>query len=200
MCPSQHRLVRLPAVQTGRVSRTRPVWGQCASLALLAAVLSLLVGCGRPAPPTPGLVRVLLPTATAAPVPTSPEAAALLTVSAEAESVRQQDVDALAALWLPNGSATDASHTPGDDGDDVSWQGWEAVRGRYVNDVFPYVSEPTVAFRPRVIVPVVSVTGDEAEVLVPGSDGRTPQDRWLLRRVDGAWRIVSLTFNLAPTS
>lgn len=165
---------------------------------LAAALLALLPACGRAAAPTPGLVPVLQPTATPGPAPATPEEAAAAVVAAESEAVRQQDVDALAALWLADGTVVDANHTAGDRSDDREWSGWEAVRGRYVSDVFPYVTEPTLTTRPHTILPQVTVTGDQAEVVVFGPDGRTPQDRWLLRRADGAWRIVSLAFNLLP--
>jgi len=168
-------------------------WAACASLLLVA-------GCARPAPPTPGLVSVLLATATAMPAALGSDAAARAAVAAETEAVRQQDIDVLAAIWLPDGSATDAAHSPDNASDDRAWQGWEAVRARYVTDVFPYVAEPVLSPRARVIEPVVTVTGDEAVVLVPGPDGKTTQDRWVLRKVDGNWRIASLTFNLTPIS
>jgi hypothetical protein len=168
-------------------------WAACGVLLLAAA-------CARPVAPTPGLVRVLMATATPRPAALGPDAAALAAVDAEAEAVRQQDIDALAALWLPSGSAVDAAHSPDDASDDRAWLGWEAVRNRYVTEVFPYVAEPVLLPRARAVVPVVRVSNDEAEVLVPGVDGKTTQDRWRLRRVDGQWRILSLTYNLTPAS
>lgn len=167
------------------------------SLASLAAgILLLAAGCGAPPPPTPGLVRVLPPTATA---PAS-GAEVLAVVAAEAEAVRQQDIDALAALWLPDGQIVDAAHTPDDAGDNRRWEGWPAIQDRYVREVFPYYAEPDLSPRPRQSQPSLSLQGDEAEVVVPGVDGRTTQDRWRLRLVDGQWRIAQLEYNLAPQS
>jgi hypothetical protein len=165
---------------------------------LAALLLALLVACGRVAAPTPGLVTVLQPTATARPPATTAEDAVVAVVDAEGEAVRQQDVDALAALWSPDGTVRDAAHTPDDRSDDREWAGWEAVRGRYLTDVFAYVTEPTLTTRPHTILPQVTVNGDGAEVVVFGPDGRTPQDRWQLRRAGGTWVIASLTFNLLP--
>ena len=168
-------------------------------LCLVLALLSLAaVGCGRQAAPAPGLIEMLAPTATAQPAATTPEDLAGRVVASEAEAVRQQDVDALAALWLEEGTVVDANHTAGNAADDRLWSGWAEVRQRYVADVFPYASEPVAVPRPRQADPIVTITGEQAEVLVPGPDGRTTQDRWLLRRQDGRWAIAGLTFNLAP--
>ena len=117
---------------------------------------------------------------------------------AEGEAVRQQEIDVLAALWLPDSVLVDAGHTPNDAADDRRWEGWEAIRDRYVHEVFPSYREPEAGPRPRQSLPVATVLGDEAEVLVAGSDGRTTQDRWKLRLVDGVWRIAGLEYNLAP--
>ena len=78
------------------------------------------------------------------------------------------------------------------------WHGWTEVKQRYIADVFPYVSEPVAVPRPHVVVPKVTISGDQAEVLIPGADGQTTQDRWLLRRQGDTWAIAGLTFNLAP--
>ena len=158
----------------------------------LLAIGLALAACGiRPAP-TPGLVIVPLPTAS------TPKDEALAVVAAEAEAVRQQDIDTLAALWLPDGIAVDANHTPTDDSDDRVWQGWEEIRERYVQEVFPHVAAPATVPRPQVSLPEASVTDGRAEIVIAGPDGRTPQDRWLLRRQEGSWRIERLTFNLTP--
>ena len=165
---------------------------------ILVLLLPLIAGCGRQAAPTPALVVVLLPTATALPTAVTLEEQATAVVAAEAEAVRQQDIDALAALWLADGSVVDANHTPDNTEDDRIWHGWTEVKQRYIADVFPYVSEPVAVPRPHVVVPKVTISGDQAEVLIPGPDGQTTQDRWLLRRQGDTWAIAGLTFNLAP--
>ncbi|MGQ9552925.1 MAG: hypothetical protein ACUVWR_02310 [Anaerolineae bacterium] len=164
----------------------------------LVLVLLVAASCGRQAAPTPALIVVLLPTATAPPAAATFEDQAATVVATEAEAVRQQDIDALAALWLPDGSVVDANHTADNTGDDHIWHGWAEIRQRYITDVFPYVSEPVAVPRPHVLVPKVTISGNQAEVLVPGPDGQTTQDRWLLRRQSGTWVIAGLTFNLAP--
>jgi ketosteroid isomerase-like protein len=138
------------------------------------------------------------PTATPRPAPATPEEAVLAVVADEAEAVRRQDLDALAQLWLDDAVVTDARHTPDDPADDVVWRGWEQVRDRYHSDVFPYAEEPALVPRPRISVASAAIDGETAEVLVPGPDGRTTQDRWELRRRGDGWAIVALTFNLAP--
>lgn len=164
--------------------------------ALLLALL--LSACGREPAPTPGLKLALQPTATPGPTPATAEDEVLAVVAAESEAVKQQDIDALALLWDSAGRVVDANHTASDTADDKEWLGWVAVQQRYLADVFPYVSEPVVSPRARVIQPLATVSGDEAEVIVYGPDGRTPQDRWDLLRTAEGWRIVSLTFNLLP--
>ncbi len=168
---------------------------------LIPALMALFLaasGCQAAPPPTPGLISVPLPTASPLPADGSDRGAALSLVAAEAEAVRQQDIDALAGLWLPEGVIVDANHTPDDPLDDRSWEGWPAIQERYVSEVFPFVADPVTVPRPRVDVPSVEVYGDQAEVAVPGPDGRTTQDEWLLRRQEGHWRLARLAFNLAP--
>ncbi|MHB0878364.1 MAG: nuclear transport factor 2 family protein [Anaerolineae bacterium] len=167
---------------------------------LLAAALLplLLAACGRVPAPTPGVVVVLQPTATPRPPAATAEDEVLAIVTAEGEAVRQQDVDALAGVWAADGRGADAPPTADDESDDREWAGWQAVQQRYLSDVFPNVSEPVLETRPHVILPQVTVEGDEAVVVVFGPDGRTPQDRWQLRRDRGAWRLAALTFNLLP--
>lgn len=160
--------------------------------------LALLTACGRPAPPTPGLRSVMPATATAAPPPATPEEAVTQVVAAEAEAVRQQDIDALERLWLPGGTFTDAHHTATEPHDDAHWVGWPEVRQRYVDHVLAHYAEPELAPRPRVSVPVVRVANGQAEVAVAGPDGITLDEFWRLELTDGAWRIAELTVNLAP--
>lgn len=166
--------------------------------AALVLGLALSLTACTAAPPEPGLELVLPATATSRPPEASPADAAEGTVLAEGEAVRQQDIDALAALWLPDGVLVDANHTADDAADDRRWEGWEAIRDRYAREVFPSYHEPDEGPRPRQSLPRATVTGDAAEVVVAGSDGRTTQDRWTLRLVDGVWRIAALEYNLAP--
>lgn len=164
----------------------------------LALGLALATAGCTPVAPEPGLVRIMPATATPRPADVGLEAAAESTVLAEGEAVRQQDIDFLADLWLPDGVLIDANHTADDTVDDRRWEGWEAIRDRYVHEVFPYYQEPDEGPRPRQSLPVATIDGDTAEVTVAASDGRTVQDRWELRQVDGRWRIAGLTYNLAP--
>ncbi|NLT43741.1 MAG: hypothetical protein GXX93_13800 [Anaerolineae bacterium] len=169
------------------------------SLALALGLLALVaVGCAPAAPPEPGLVQTLPPTATPRSTDSSPESVVAGLVLAEGEAVRQQDIDVLAGLWLPDSTLVDASHTPAEPGDDRRWEGWDAIRDRYVLEVFPNYRAPEAGPRPRQSLPVVSLEADTAVVTVAGSDGQTIQDRWTLQRVDGQWRIAGLEYNLAP--
>jgi len=192
-----------PAVRRGARrqetgDRSRAHLTNSAALALAVLLLWLLAGCGSPQPPSPELALVLPATATPVTAPATPEEQAYAAVAAELEAVKQQDIDALAALWLPDCSVTDANHTPRDATDDRQWRGWGEVSRRYVGEVFPFLAEPVAVPRPHLEEPRVTVSGDQAEVIIPGPDGRTAQDRWTLIRVEGGWRIRSLTFNLLP--
>ncbi|NPV06555.1 MAG: hypothetical protein HPY83_01155 [Anaerolineae bacterium] len=172
-----------------------------AAIAGLTVCLFLLAaGCTAPLPPTPGLVRVLPPTATPLPPPLGAADEAWAVVAAEAEAVRQQDIDALAQLWLPDGQVVDVAHTPDTDTDDRRWQGWPAIRERYTHEVFSYPAEADLGPRPRSPRPTITVQDGRAEVMVPGPDGRTPRDRWQLQLVDSSWRIARLEYNLDPQS
>jgi ketosteroid isomerase-like protein len=161
-----------------------------------AALLIVAVGCSSmPPPPTPGgtlAVRQRTPT----PVPANDEEAIRQIAVAEGEAVVQQDIDRLQAMWATDGVVTDANHTPNNPSDDKTWKGWAAIRDRYVNIVFP--SNPAFAEHPNIRV---TITGDTATAIADTKIGITnlkDNDQWTFRKIDGQWKITSLTFSLAP--
>ncbi len=161
-----------------------------------AALLIATVGCGPSAPPPPptggGPARQRTPT----PVPANDEEAIRQLVFAEGEAVVQQDIDRLNAMWASDGVVTDANHTPDNPSDDKTWKGWAAIRDRYVNIVFP--SSPAYAEHPNTRV---TITGDTASALADTKIGITnlkDNDKWTFRKIDGQWKITSLTFSLSP--
>ncbi len=163
-------------------------------IAAIALALAA-VGCGGtptpPAPPPPAVTRVRTPT----PVPANDEEAIRQIIVAEGEAVVQQDIDRLQAMWASDGVVTDANRTPTDTTDDKTWKGWSAIRDRYVNIVFP--SNPAFAEHPNIRV---TMSGDTASAIADTKIGVTnakDNDKWTFRKIDGQWKITSLTFNLA---
>ncbi len=166
-------------------------------IAVLAFVLAA-AGCssGAPPPPTgsgvkPPVQRTRTPTA----VPANDEEALKQLIAAEGEAVVQQDIDRLQGMWASDGVVTDASRTPNNSSDDKIWRSWNAIRDRYVNIVFP--SSPAFAEHPNIRV---TITGDTANAVADTKIGITnakDNDKWTFRKLDGQWKITSLTFSLA---
>ncbi len=165
-------------------------------VAVVAAMLVALVGCttGAPPPPpgSPPQARPRTPT----PVPANDEEALRQLIFAEGEAVVQQDIDRLQGIWASDGVVTDANRTPDNPSDDKTWKGWAALRDRYVNIVFP--SNPAFAEHPNIRV---NIAGDTATAVSDTKIGITTakeNDKWTFRKIDGKWKITSLTFGLAP--
>jgi ketosteroid isomerase-like protein len=163
--------------------------GMC--IALVAAV-----GCSAtsPTPPNPGPVPGK--TRTTTPVPATDEEAIRQLINAECEAVVQQDVDRLQAMWASNGVVTDAMHTKDNTGDDSTWKGWDALRDRYVNLVFP--SNPTFCEHPNI---QVAVNGNAATATNSLKIGTTQCDNcnaWTFAKGNDGWKITALTYNLNP--
>jgi ketosteroid isomerase-like protein len=161
-----------------------------------AALLIAAVGCSSaPPPPPPGgtlAVRQRTPT----PVPANDEEAIRQIAVAEGEAVVQQDIDRLQAMWATDGVVTDANHTPDNPSDDKTWKGWAAIRDRYVNIVFP--SNPAFAEHPNIRVTITSDTATAIADTKIGITNLKDNDKWTFRKIDGQWKITSLTFSLAP--
>ena len=161
------------------------------------ALLIAAVGCsvGAPPPPPPGTgpgIRVRTPT----PTPANDEEGIKQLVNAEGEAVVQQDIDRLQGLWATDGVVTDANHTPDNPSDDKTWKLWASIRDRYVNIIFP--SNPAYAEHPNIRV---TISGDTATAIADTRIGITnlkDNDKWTLRKIDGQWKLTSLTFSLSP--
>jgi hypothetical protein len=162
--------------------------------ALLLVTSLLLASCG--AGPTPFPTVAPLPTRerTPTPVPGSDEEAILMLIDAESEGVVQQDIDRLEDIWSADGILTDANHTPDDPGDDEQWKGWDKIRDRYVNIVFP--SAPTVAQAKDVNLTIEGDAATATSTTQIGNEVSPGGDMWTFAKKDGGWNITSLTFNL----
>jgi hypothetical protein len=160
------------------------------------ALIILAVGCGAQNPPVP-TVRAAPPRErTKTPTPATPEEAIRQLINAECESVVQQDIDRLQGIWASDGVVTDANHTAENTSDDVTWKGWDAIRDRYVNIVFP--SNPTFCEHPDA---QVSINGDTATAVTGIKIGVTNapnSNKWTFKKTQDIWRITSLTYNLDP--
>jgi hypothetical protein len=162
-----------------------------------AALLFASVGCSgsAPPPPPPGtgpVPRVRTPT----PTPANEEEGIKQLVNAEGEAVVQQDIDRLQGLWATDGVVTDANHTPDNPSDDKTWKGWAAIRDRYVNIIFP--SNPAFAEHPNIRVTISSDTATAIADTRIGITNLKDNDKWTLRKIDGQWKLTSLTFSLSP--
>jgi ketosteroid isomerase-like protein len=163
---------------------------------VLATMLLAVAGCSNSAPPPPPGSQPATRVRTPTPVPANDEEAIRQLIFAEGEAVVQQDIDRLQSMWASDGVVTDANRTPDNTSDDKTWKGWAAIRDRYVNIVFP--SSPAYAEHPNVRV---TITGDTASAVADTKIGVTnvkDNDKWTFRKIDGQWRITSLTFSAAP--
>ena len=165
-------------------------------VAIVALFAMVIVGCNE-APPSPPAGGPVSPkTRTATPVPANDEEAIKQLINAEGEAVVQQDIDRLQGIWASDGVLTDANRTPDNASDDKVWRNWNQIRDRYVNIVFP--SNPPAAEHPNIRV---TISGDSADAIADTKIGVTnvkDNDKWTFRKIDGKWRLASLTFGRAP--
>ncbi|MBI4789420.1 MAG: nuclear transport factor 2 family protein [Chloroflexi bacterium] len=162
-----------------------------AAIALVIAAVGCSTGAPPPPPGGPPRVRERTPTA----VPANDEEAIKQLINAEGEAVVQQDIDRLQSMWANDGVVTDANRTASNTSDDKTWKNWAAIRDRYVNIVFP--SNPAFAEHPNIRV---TITGETANAVADTKIGVTnvkDNDKWTFRKIDGQWRVTSLTFSLA---
>lgn len=165
-------------------------------VAIAATMWVAIVGCstGAPPPPPPGPKPVIQRTPT--PVPANDEEALRQIIVAEGEAVVQQDIDRLQSMWDKDGVVTDANRTPDNASDDKTWKGWAAIRDRYVNIVFP--SNPGFAEHPNIRVTITGSTASAVSDTKIGATNLKDNDKWTFRKIDGQWKITSLTFGAAP--
>ncbi|MCD6290854.1 MAG: DUF4440 domain-containing protein [Anaerolineae bacterium] len=160
-------------------------------------VLASLASCNRSTKPAQvPLPAPTTPPRTPTPVPATDQEAIQQLLNAEAEAVVAQDINRLEEIWDDDGVVVDAKHTPNDPQDDARWQGWDAIRERYVVVVFP--GAPKTVAHPLVDI---KITGDTAVVTTTteiGSEVAAAGDRWTFARRNGRWVITSLTYNLEP--
>lgn len=164
--------------------------------AVVMLLATIVVSCDTPPPPPPPGGGPAPRTRTATPAPANDEEAIKQLINAEGEAVVQQDIDRLQGIWTTDGVVADANRTPDNAADDKTWKGWAAIRDRYVNIVFP--SNPPVAEHPNIRV---TLNGDSASALADTKIGVTnakDNDKWTFRKIDGKWKLASLTFSLAP--
>ncbi len=163
----------------------------------LSVLLMIVVACNQTAPPPPtnapggGTIQ-----RTPTPVPASDEEAIRQLINAECEAVVQQDVDRLQAMWADNGMVTDANHTQANTGDDVTWKGWDALRDRYVNLIFP--SNPTFCEHPDIQVAINGNNATATSSVKIGTTNCQNCNQWAFAKANAGWRITALTYNLNP--
>ncbi len=163
----------------------------------IAAIVLLVaaVGCSTGVVTTQGGGQIAPRVRTPTSVPANDEEAIKQLINAEGEAVVQQDIDRLQALWASDGVVTDANHTANNTSDDKTWKSWGAIRDRYVNIVFP--SNPAFADHPNIRVTLTSDTATAIADTKIGVTNLKDNDRWTFRKLDGQWKITSLTFSLA---
>ncbi len=166
-------------------------------LALVALTLVITVmGCQPPPPVVPIKSSPVQRTRTPTAVPANDEEAIKQIINAEGEAVVQQDIDRLQAMWASDGVVTDANNTASNTSDDKTWSKWGAIRDRYVNIVFP--SSPAFAEHPNIRVTIAGDTANAVADTKIGTTSAKDNDKWTFRKLDGQWKITSLTFSLAP--
>ncbi len=160
------------------------------------ALVVLTVGCSSTTAPVPRTANQVPRVRTATPVPATAEEAIRQLINAECEAVVQQDVDRLQAMWSKDGTVTDANHSAANRGDDVTWKGWDALRDRYVNIVFP--SNPTFCEHFDLKVTIIGDSAEATGGVKIGQTNAAAADRWTFRNDGEGWQILSLTYNLQP--
>jgi ketosteroid isomerase-like protein len=174
-----------------------PQWTFKFVIIALGAILFLSVGCGDQSAPTVAAPRPTRSTQrTPTPVPATDEEAVRQLINAECEAVVQQDIDRLQAMWAPDGIVTDARNTPDNTSDDSTWKGWDAIRDRYVNIVFP--SNPTFCEHPDTQVQVNGDTATATSGVKIGVTNAPNSNKWEFKKGSSGWQITSLTYNLTP--
>lgn len=165
---------------------------------LLSLALSCLLVLGsacQSVPATP-ILSVFTPTALPLSPPTSDREAILALMDAEAKAATHDDAARLLELWAADGLIRDANHTPGDPTDDHTWSGHDAILSRYFTIVFPL--HLTQLRRTDVLLTVQGDTASATATTVIEREVSPGGERWAFVRVDGRWRIASITFNLEP--
>lgn len=123
----------------------------------------------------------------------SDEAAITAVLNAEGQFVAEKNIDALMNLWAADGVISDAMHTPADPADDRHWRGEDAIRQRYVYRVFP--GAPAEAHQKSL---EIAVSGTQAVVTGTtriGDEVSPGGDRWVLKKLENCWKILTLEFN-----
>jgi hypothetical protein len=160
----------------------------------LAVLFAFAAAC-QSAPATP-TVFLITPTPSPAQSAASDREAILALMAAEAEAAIRDDAGRLLALWAADGLVRDANHTPDDPTDDHTWIGHDAILSRYLTIVFPlYLTRLACADV------LLTVEGDEATATattVIEGEVSPGGERWTFARIEGEWRITSITFNLEP--
>lgn len=151
--------------------------------------------CSAPAntPPAPTATP---PSAQATMPPASDEEAIAHTLAEEGRGVVTKDIDLLMSLWVEDGRVVDARHTPDDPSDDLVWQGYYAVRDRYITLVFP--GNPSQAAPADLHIELLDGRAIVTATTQIGAEVSPAGDRWTLVRTPAGWRIESLTYNLEP--
>lgn len=167
------------------------------SLWLMITIWITLVAaaCSVPAN-TPPAMPSAPPSAQAAMPPASDEEAIAQILAEEGRGVVTKDIDLLMSLWVEDGRVVDARHTPDDASDDLVWQGYYAIRDRYVTLVFP--GNPSLAAPADLNIELLDDRAVVTATTQIGAEVSPAGDRWTLVRTPAGWRIESLTYNLEP--
>jgi hypothetical protein len=129
-------------------------------------------------------------------LPTSDREAILALMTAEAEAAVHDDAARLLELWVADGLVHDVNHTPDDPTDDHTWIGHDAILSRYLTIVFPL--HLTRLARTDVHLTIDQDVATATATTVIEGEVSPGGEQWTFARVDGEWRIVSITFNLEP--
>ncbi|MEA3336870.1 MAG: hypothetical protein U9R25_13230 [Chloroflexota bacterium] len=115
-------------------------------------------------------------------------------IAAESEYMVGQKIDELMRLWSGNALITDVGNTPDDRTDDQTWKGQDAIRYRYVRNIFP--SAPMLAAPDDLNIHLIGA--DRAEVTSTtriNLETSPAGDRWELLKDNGCWYLDRLEYN-----
>lgn len=114
-------------------------------------------------------------------------------IAAEGRFLVAQDPNGLMRLWAADGRITNQNNTPEDPSDDQTWNGTDAIRYRYVRNVFP--SAPNYAQPSDLNIQLI---GDQATITATtriGQEISPAGDLWKVVKANDCWLIQELDFN-----
>ena len=115
-------------------------------------------------------------------------------MAAEAKAAINDDAEHLLELWAADALIRDANHTPDNQIDDHTWLGRDAILSRYLTIIFPL--HLTQLARADIDLIIEGESAILTATTIINGETSPGGEQWTFARIDGNWRITSITFNL----